>query len=445
MANLNDARSRLQAAVSAWSNKKEDAPSVYLARYIELADEDKQEHLVAILNPDGTEGSRIRVYGDVKPWPDALVRVTRDRKRWGDASWVIVGVERESYIIDGVTPPDLMHLHGEEHGWDGTDRTNNLHMLQIFPLRVQPQATGVKYDVLPGAYPVGATYAEIKTVTEVDLSSYVPANGAKWVLLTLTESATVNVTEGDAEAAITIEDVPRVPEGEFALAAIWLEAGDTSASTSRVRMDLRFLNSVQGLSVDVEEKLASGQLPSASNTLYTAPAGENVRVTRIVIHNTNSSSEDIQIKMDGQVVVDFSLEAGGTYIDATPRTLDALDLIEGHTDTASKVDYSISGIVDVATEQLYGAQVPAAATTAYTVAAGQKLRVESITLHNSKSTALDISVKLDSRVIVDIELGGGHTHIIDGAGALDASETIVVEAEEASKIYAYITGEAINN
>ena len=100
------------------------------------------------------------------------------------------------------------------------------------------------------------------------------------------------------------------------------------------------------------KSLADGQLANSKGTLYTAPAATQAIVQSIVLVNQNSSAETINIyfKASGGtsreiIPVGTSLAAYGMMqvLDA-PLTLEAADIIEGVTTTASKVNYIISGV-----------------------------------------------------------------------------------------------------
>lgn len=100
------------------------------------------------------------------------------------------------------------------------------------------------------------------------------------------------------------------------------------------------------------KSLADGQLPSAKGTLYTAQTAREAIVHSIVLVNTNSSAETINIyfKASGGTSrritpKDYSL-AASAMMEVLDRikTLEAGDILEGDTTTASKVDFVISGV-----------------------------------------------------------------------------------------------------
>jgi len=100
------------------------------------------------------------------------------------------------------------------------------------------------------------------------------------------------------------------------------------------------------------KSLADGQLADSKGTIYTSPASTQTIVKSIILVNTNSSAEAVNIyfKASGgtsrQITpVDKSLAASAkTEVLEKDLTLEAADILEGDTTTASKVDFVISGI-----------------------------------------------------------------------------------------------------
>ncbi len=96
------------------------------------------------------------------------------------------------------------------------------------------------------------------------------------------------------------------------------------------------------------QALANGQLPNAKGTLYTCPAATSTIVKSIILVNQDSSTHTVNLyfkRTTSRRVIpkDAILLTGynGTLDDVL--TLEAGDLIEGDADTASQVDYTISG------------------------------------------------------------------------------------------------------
>lgn len=97
--------------------------------------------------------------------------------------------------------------------------------------------------------------------------------------------------------------------------------------------------------------LGNGQLPASNGDLYTVPASTSATISVIILVNTNSTTETVNlyilpaggtarkiIPSDYNLLARYQIEAGQKI------TLGAGDKIQGYTTTASKVDYTISGV-----------------------------------------------------------------------------------------------------
>lgn len=99
------------------------------------------------------------------------------------------------------------------------------------------------------------------------------------------------------------------------------------------------------------KNLGNGQLASSKGTIYTVPASTTAIVKNISLVNTNTSAEGVNLyyKKSGGTsrrifAVDYSLAAGACVNHEITITMGAADVLEGDADTASKVDYVISGM-----------------------------------------------------------------------------------------------------
>ena len=99
------------------------------------------------------------------------------------------------------------------------------------------------------------------------------------------------------------------------------------------------------------KSLADGQLANSKGTLYTTPASTEAIVKNIILVNTNTSSETVNLyfKASGGtsrrlIPKDTTLPASNSLVFNDETTLEAADIIEGDTTTASKVDYVINGV-----------------------------------------------------------------------------------------------------
>lgn len=152
----------LVEAIRSAFGQYEVADPVQLATYVAVADR-AGYHQVDIYNPDGSQGTRIEALGDVRAWPGVIVRVTKDRKRFGPSEWAIVGVDVESYTVSGTDPPFMLGLHGPDHGFNSPDEIPNLHTFQIYPIRLQP-FSALTVQLLAGLYgPLLGSYHGLDT------------------------------------------------------------------------------------------------------------------------------------------------------------------------------------------------------------------------------------------------------------------------------------------
>ena len=99
------------------------------------------------------------------------------------------------------------------------------------------------------------------------------------------------------------------------------------------------------------KSLADGQLANTKGTIYTCPASTQAIIKTITLVNTNSTAEAVNLyfKASGGtsrriIPVDNSLAASNLLIMDDEVTLEAADILEGDTTTASKVDYVINGV-----------------------------------------------------------------------------------------------------
>lgn len=99
------------------------------------------------------------------------------------------------------------------------------------------------------------------------------------------------------------------------------------------------------------KSLADGQLASSKGTIYTAPTAKQAVIKRITLVNTHTSAETVNLyfKASGGtsrriIPKDTSLAASNMLVMDDEITLEAADILEGDTTTASKVDYVITGV-----------------------------------------------------------------------------------------------------
>ncbi len=96
------------------------------------------------------------------------------------------------------------------------------------------------------------------------------------------------------------------------------------------------------------QALANGQLPNAKGTLYTCPAATQAIVKSIILVNQDSVTHTVNLyfkRTTSRRLIPLALillTGAAAYLDDV-ITLEAGDLIEGDADTATQVDYTISG------------------------------------------------------------------------------------------------------
>lgn len=101
---------------------------------------------------------------------------------------------------------------------------------------------------------------------------------------------------------------------------------------------------------DIKRLVAANlQIPAAVGALYTAPVGKRVQIGLIVLHNTNATSENIQIFDNGATdpfkLMYITLTSNETleFSPKLPITLEGGESLRGATTTAAKVNVKIYG------------------------------------------------------------------------------------------------------
>lgn len=94
---------------------------------------------------------------------------------------------------------------------------------------------------------------------------------------------------------------------------------------------------------------AAQQLAAAAAAVYTAPVGKRAQIGSIIIHNTNTSTENVTIydngSADANKLLYIALAANETYEFApkVPVVLEGGETLQGFTTTAAKVNIKIYG------------------------------------------------------------------------------------------------------
>jgi hypothetical protein len=213
-------------------------------RAVIVSDDEENNWTVDFLNPDSSIGTRRSVKGNGYYWPGLQVRISRQRKIWGDDYWVIMGADMTVYLSEA--PPETLALHGWTHGWDQPDETTNLSTFQVYSLRVQPaDPADQTVDVLTGIYYAGGAFHYLDAIVNVNLAAYIAALGLgqrQYLVLSIDDTETINVTEGTPVVGVLdVSDIPDPPVDERALCAVDIRNGDTAIERERVYADLRWL------------------------------------------------------------------------------------------------------------------------------------------------------------------------------------------------------------
>jgi len=97
-----------------------------------------------------------------------------------------------------------------------------------------------------------------------------------------------------------------------------------------------------------EKRLASGQVASSLTTVYTVPASTTALLTQLWLYNTNTTAEEVTFAVnDGsdRILATLILEAGEYgIVELKGMALNTGDLVKLGTDTASQVNYILSGV-----------------------------------------------------------------------------------------------------
>jgi len=152
----------------------------------------------------------------------------------------IVSVDQFMVEASGQTavPALTLEEHATTHEWDGSDQLNWIHTLQIMNLRVQPGSVVRHVTVQGGAAVVDGEYVFKSGTTDLDLTSYWPTSGTRWILLTLSSTGVIAVQD---DGALTLNALEPPAEGTIALAALPLRASATDLIwPDDFRVDLRF-------------------------------------------------------------------------------------------------------------------------------------------------------------------------------------------------------------
>ncbi len=138
--------------------------------------------------------------------------------------------------------------HHATHEWLNAAGGNDVvysQARQLMPLRLSVVA-GFVVKVEPSPYWTGTAWA-LSTASTLDLTSHVPAGGARWALVYLSAAGALTARDGATVipgfGSLTYDLIPAALGGETPLAAVALYAGQTQINENFTRqevVDLRF-------------------------------------------------------------------------------------------------------------------------------------------------------------------------------------------------------------
>lgn len=204
------------------------------------------------------------------------------------------------------------------------------------------------------------------------------------------------------------------------------------------------------------KNLANGQLSNTATTLYTVPAGKTTIVKSILLHNTDTTDQEIILYLlttTGRVVFRKVLEPATTTIfePDTAYVIEDSHTIEAQSTSASVVDYWISGaeestpVSGLIPAHLVDGQLPDVLTTIYTAPAATVVYLTGMTFYNTDNVLIGQRVQVwlsdgTSRKILDVCLRSFEHMYIPLHVVLDTGDTIEVQCETTNVVDYWIDG-----
>ncbi len=222
-----------------------------------------------------------------------------------------------------------LKAHAPQHAYGGGDQVY-INWRQITPLGVFPMnPASLSVQVQPGYIPrPGADVAVSYQL--VDLTSHVPASGARYALISFNSAGTVVVTDGaingGGTGALTNADIPDTPAGNWRSAAVMLYAGQAAVVENTTEIDIYDLR--------FPEETTAG-------TIY--PSSMPLTEAHILVGNASDIATDVAMSGDatiantGALTLANSGVAAATYGDATHVAQVAVD-VKGRITSAANVD-----------------------------------------------------------------------------------------------------------
>lgn len=180
--------------------------------------------------------------------------------------------------------------HHKNHEFPGPD-TVYVQGAQFVPLNLVPSG-GMKVKVYGSVLRMGATWARM-VYEEVDLTSRIPSNAARYVLVEVDSTPAVVLTNGatkDDRAMLAVTDIPAPTNGRVAIAAVIVFDGQTE-----IVRDVR-----PGRRNDVEDLRWAAF----------APGGSGGAAVWGAITGTLSDQTDLKSALDGKAALSHTHAAG---------------------------------------------------------------------------------------------------------------------------------------
>lgn len=212
---------------------------------------------------------------------------------------------RETYVNPA---SDFVKYHHEQHEYPNAD-TVWVDRKQLMPLTILvSNAAGFVVRVF-GDVALTANGIQVIDNQDVDLSSYVPATGAKYVSVEVDDDGVISVNDGTAVGSpelLTEADIPAPAVGKYFLGYVMLYEAQAELSNDDVRVAFP-LNGNPGSYQPFDEDLtAIAALTPAEGDLlqYVSGTWTNVTINDVVTTRweplTNGDPSDPQLVFDGE-------------------------------------------------------------------------------------------------------------------------------------------------
>lgn len=195
---------------------------------------------------------------------------------------VIVGYPRGSHLLQVISiwdvypNLDIPEVPHHDHTWGTSDNPAWILKKQILDL-LPSAAGGMTIRVGGGDYAIDNVVNTLPT-TDFDMTSYIPASGAKWVAVSVDIDGVATYTEGDVVGnrfLLSVQNLPAVSESMLFLFACKVYVGQTAIIDSTTTTDIydpRFIRStgsmywddIVGKPTEITEDLSS-QIDGVTN------------------------------------------------------------------------------------------------------------------------------------------------------------------------------------